>query len=138
MALVRLKRFQEARDRLADAVKTFPDQPGFAHALARVLAAAPDANARDGRQAMAIMQGLLKAQRTLELMQTMAMTLAEVGQYEEAANWQREAMAAARQSGRDDLTPRLQENLTLYENRKPCRTPWRDDDAVFHPRPATS
>jgi len=136
MALVRLRRFGEARDRLADAAKTFPDQPGLSHALARLLAAAPDPRVRDGQQAMAIMQGLLKAQRTLELRQTMAMTLAELGQYEEAANWQREAMTAARQSGREDLMPRLQENLTLYENRQPCRTPWPDDDSVFHPRPA--
>jgi hypothetical protein len=85
---------------------------------------------------MAIMQELLKSQRTLELRQTMAMTLAELGEYEEAANWQREAMTAARQSGREDLMPRLQENLKLYENRQPCRTPWPDDDPVFHPRPA--
>ena len=136
MALVRLRRFQEARDRLADAAKTFPDQPGLAHALARVLAAAPDASVRDGRRAMAIMQELLKSQRTLELRQTMAMTLAELGEYEEAANWQREAITAARQSGREDLMPRLQENLKLYENRQPCRAPWPDDDPVFHPRPA--
>jgi tetratricopeptide (TPR) repeat protein len=136
MALVRLRRFQEARDRLADAVKTFPDQPGFAHALARLLAAAPDARVRDGRRAMMLMQDLLRTQRTLELMQTMAMTLAELGQYEEAANWQREAIAAASQAGRRDLSPRLQENLTLYESRQPCRTPWREDDPIFHPRPA--
>jgi tetratricopeptide (TPR) repeat protein len=137
MALVRLKRFQEARDRLADAVKTHPDQPGFAHALARLLAAAPDARVRDGRRAMTLMQDLLKAQRTLELMQTMAMTLAELGEYDEAANWQREAIAAANQAGRRDLGPRLQENLTLYESRQPCRTPWHDDDPIFHPRPAS-
>ena len=136
MALVRLRRFQEARDRLADAAKTFPDQPGLSHALARLLAAAPNPRARDGQRAMAIMQGLLKVQRTLELRQTMAMTLAELGEYEEAANWQREAITAARQSGREDLMPRLQDNLTLYENRQPCRTPWPDDDPVFHPRPA--
>jgi tetratricopeptide (TPR) repeat protein len=136
LALVRLKRFQEARDRLADAVRTYPDQPGFAHALARLLAAAPDARVRDGRRAMTLMQELLKTQRTLELMQTMAMTLAELGQYDEAVDWQREAIAAANHAGRPDLTTRLQENLGLYENRQPCRTPWRDDDAVFHPRPA--
>ncbi len=136
MALVRLKRYQEARDRLADAVKTYPDQPGFAHALARLLAAAPDDRVRDGRRAMSLMQELLKTQRTLELAQTMAMTLAELGQYEEAVNWQRDAMASARQAGRGDLAARLQENLTRYESRQPCRTPWRDDDPVFHPRPA--
>jgi tetratricopeptide (TPR) repeat protein len=136
MALVRLGRFSEARDRLTDAMNTYPDQPGFAHALARLLSAAPDARVRDGRRALTLMQDLLKTQRTLELMQTMAMTLAELGQYEEAVNWQREAVSAASQARRSDLTTRLQQNLSLYENHQPCRTPWRDDDPVFHPRPA--
>jgi tetratricopeptide (TPR) repeat protein len=136
MALVRLKRYREARDRLADDVKTYPDQPGFAHALARLLAAAPDDRVRDGRGAMALMQELTKTQRTLELAQTMAMTLAELGQYEEAVSWQRDAIAAAKQTGREDLTDRLEDNLKRYENRQSCRVPWRDDDAVFHPRPA--
>src|SRR5688500_8685193 len=47
MGLVRLGRYQEARGRLEQAAKVVPDQPGFAHALARLLAAAPDARARD-------------------------------------------------------------------------------------------
>jgi tetratricopeptide (TPR) repeat protein len=136
MALVRLRRFLEARDRLADAVKTYPDQPGFAHALARLLAASPDARVRDGRQALEIMQDLLRTQRTIELMQTMAMTRAELGEFEEAANWQRQAIAAARDARRDDLDRWLQENLRLYEDHQPCRTPWRTDDPVFYPRPA--
>ena len=135
MALVRLARYQEARDRLADAVKVYPDQPGFAHALARLLAAAPDARARDGRRAMTLMQDLLKTQRTLETAQTMAMALAELGQYEEAVSWQRDAMAAATKAGRTDLTARMTDSLTLYENNRPCRTPWRKDDPVFYPRP---
>jgi tetratricopeptide (TPR) repeat protein len=135
MALVRLKRFSEARDRLAAAVTTYPDQPGFAHALARLLAAAPDSRVRDGQRAMILMQTLIKTQRTIELAQTMAMTLAELGKYEEAVGWQRDAIAAARQARRDDLTSRLEDNLHLYESRQPCRTPWRDDDPVFRPRP---
>ena len=52
MGLVRLGRYQEARARLETAMKTFPDQPGFAHALARLLAAAPDDRVRDGARAM--------------------------------------------------------------------------------------
>ena len=63
MALVRLRRYREARDRLADAMNIYPDQPGFAHALARVLAAAPDDGVRDGRRALALVQTLLKHSR---------------------------------------------------------------------------
>jgi tetratricopeptide (TPR) repeat protein len=136
MALVHLKRWTEARDALGRAATTFTDQPGFAHALARVLASAPDASARDGGRALAIVDTLLKNQRTLELMQTMAMALAEVGRFDEAVVWQRGALDAAAQSNRPDLSARLAENLSRYEKRLPCRTPWPDDDPVFRPRPS--
>jgi tetratricopeptide (TPR) repeat protein len=135
MALVRLGRYREARDRLEAATKTYSDQPGFAHALARVLAAAPDDAVRDGARALTIVQALLQNQRTLELMQTMAMTLAELGRFEEAVRWQRDAIAAAAQSNRRDLSGRLAENLGRYERRLPCRVPWPENDPVFRPRP---
>ena len=135
MALVHLKRWPNASDALNRAVTTFPDQPGFAHALARVLASAPDDRVRDGQRALAIVGALLERQRTLELMQTMAMALAEVGRFEEAVRWQREAMTAAAQSNRRDLNSRLSENLSRYERRLPCRIPWPEDDPVFRPRP---
>jgi hypothetical protein len=139
MALVRLDRYREARERLDAAAKTYADQPGFAHALARLLAAAPDDAVRDGARAVTIAQGLLQNQRTLELMQTMAMALAEVGRFEEAAQWQRDAIAAAAQSNRRDpdgtLAGRLAENLSRYERRLPCRVPWPENDPVFRPRP---
>jgi tetratricopeptide (TPR) repeat protein len=135
MALVHLRRYKDARDRLDSAMRTYQDQPGFAHALARLLAAAPDDSVRDGARAMTIMQELLKSQRTLELTQTMGMTLAELGRFDEAVRWQRDAMSAAAQSGRTDLTARLSENLARYESRRPCRTPWPTDDPVFRPRP---
>jgi tetratricopeptide (TPR) repeat protein len=136
MALVRLGRYREARDRLEAATKTYADQPGFAHALARVLAAAPDDAVRDGARSVTITQGLLRNQRTLELMQTMAMALAEAGRFEEAVQWQREALAAAAQSNRRDLSGRLADNLSRYEHRLPCRVPWPENDPVFRPRPS--
>jgi tetratricopeptide (TPR) repeat protein len=135
MALVHLKRWREARSALERATTTFPDQAGFAHALARVLAAAPDDRVRDGQRALSIAGSLLKSQRTLELMRTMAMALAEVGRFDEAATWQREAMTAAAQSNRRDLTATLSETLSSYEQRRPCRVPWPEDDAIFRPRP---
>jgi Flp pilus assembly protein TadD len=129
MALVRLKRYKAARDVLTEGMKLHPDQPAIAHALARLLAAAPDDRVRDGRQAMVVMQSLLKKPGSTDLRETMAMTYAELGRYEEAVVWQREAMAAAEQGGRADLLPGMAENLTLYQRHMPCRTPWRDDDA---------
>ena len=67
------RRYREARARLVDAVKVYPDQSVFAHGLARVLAAAPDDRVRDGQRAMALVQEVLKQGRTLDLGATMAM-----------------------------------------------------------------
>lgn len=136
MGLVRLGRHQEAKARLERDVKALPDQPGFAHALARLLAAAPDDRVRDGARALTLVEELLKAQRTLALAETMAMTLAELGRFEDAVTWQRDAVAFATKNGPADIVPHLTENLRLYESGRPCRTPWTNDDPVHHPRPA--
>jgi tetratricopeptide (TPR) repeat protein len=128
MAFVHAKRYVEARDELSRASATFADQPGFAHALARVLAAAPDERARDGARALTIAETLLRSQRTVELMQTMAMALAEVGRFDEAARWQSDAIAAG---------GRRTDNLERYQQRLPCRVPWPENDPVFRPRPSS-
>jgi tetratricopeptide (TPR) repeat protein len=133
MALVRLRRYAEARDRLSEGASTFADQPGFAHALARLLAASPDDRVRDGARALAIMNGLMKTQQSLGTAETMAMTLAELGRFDEAVQWQRQAVAAAAQLRLPDVTSRLTKNLQLYEMRRPCRVPWTDDDPVHRP-----
>lgn len=137
MGLVRLGRYAEARDRLARAASAFPDQPGIAHARARLLAAAPEASVRDGVRALSILDELLKTQAmTLAVAETMAMTMAELGRFDEAMEWQQGAMASAREAGRPDLAERLTPNLRLYEQRRPSRTPWADDDPVHRPLPA--
>lgn len=126
--LVGLRRYEAARDMLVDTMKAFPDQLAFPHALARLLAAAPDDRVRDGRRAMMMVQVLLKKEPSVELGETLAMTLAELGQFEQAAAVQRDVMAATERAGRGAVARRMAENLTLYERREPCRTPWRDDE----------
>jgi tetratricopeptide (TPR) repeat protein len=128
ITLVRLRRYSEARDRLLSGMEAYPGQRGFAAALARLLAAAPDDRVRDGGRALALAEKMLSADQSTEVGETMAMALAEIGEYGEAVRIQRELIAAARQAGRPDLAATLQPNLRLYEQRKPCRTPWRDED----------
>lgn len=130
LSLVRLHRYAEARDALRDGRTRFPTQPAFARALARLLATAPDDTVRDGGQAMALTQQLMKERQTLDLGETMAMTLAELGQYEQAAAFQREVMAAARKGGHHGLVTQLDANLRLYERRRPSRTPLRAEDPL--------
>jgi len=128
VALVQLRRYQDARAALLDAMAAYPAQPLFAHALARLLAAAPDNAVRDGERSIALVEDLLKKeQRTLELGETMAMALAAVGRYDEAAAMQRDLMKRARDNG-PGTAPRLARNLARYERREPCRTPWADEE----------
>ena len=137
MALVRLRRFAEARSVLEDAIRVHPEQPGLAHALARLLASAPDDAVRDGRRALSIMQSLEKTTApSVALIETMAMALAENGRFAEAIVRQRQAIAMATQARRTDLVTRLSENLRRYELNMPSRMPWADDDPVHFPRTA--
>ena len=117
MGLVRLGRYQEARDRLERDVKAFPEQLGFAHALARLLAAAPDDRVRNGARAHAMVMELLKNQRTPALAETMAMAQAELGRFKDAVEWQRTAIDLARSAGRPEGMAHLTENLALYQSR---------------------
>ena len=128
ITLVRIGRYREAREQLLEGIKFYPAHPGFPHALARLLAAAPDDSVRDGRRALALAEQALKADPSTEVGETLGMALAEVGRFDEAAAVQRDLIAAARRAGRSDLAVTLQENLRLYETRQASRTPWRRED----------
>jgi tetratricopeptide (TPR) repeat protein len=133
LALVRARRFQEARDWLQEDMRLQPDHPEFAHALARLLAAAPDDRVRDGQQSMELIQQLFKQNKSTDLGETMAMAFAEMGDFKEAAGIQRGVMIAAEKAGLKDAVRRMAANLELYERRQPCRTPFPDDDPFKPP-----
>lgn len=132
LALVRLERYQAAREALDEGVRTYPGRPEFVGALARLLAAAPDDAVRDGSRALELSERLLRGLQTnapsnVGARETMAMALAETGQYDQAARWQQEAIAAAGQAGRVDALAPMAEVLELYRTGQPGRTPWRED-----------
>ena len=136
MALVRLTRHLEARERLRVAMDLHPDQPAFPHALARLLAASPDPQVRDGRRALDLVQALAEEHQMTSVAETMAMALAEVGRFEGAAEWQRLAMSVAAEAGQTDAAQRMAVNLARYRRHEPCRTPWRDEEPEYRPGPA--
>ena len=130
-ALVRLYRYRDAGAWLTEAMTLFPNDLAFARAAARVFAAAPDGRARDGARAMAIARALQGRQpATIELAEIMAMAAAETGQYGDAVRWQRQALDAAARSSQRKLSERLAENLKLYEQSRPCRTPWAAGESI--------
>jgi cytochrome c-type biogenesis protein CcmH/NrfG len=138
MGLVRLGRYREAAASLQEASRLHPDQPGLAHALARLLAASPDDAVRDGPRSVALTERLLQQQQTASIQETMAMAFAEVGRFADAVAWQRRAIATARTNGQSSAVAWMVENLDAYERRQPCRMPWRADDPVHRPGPQPS
>ena len=135
MALVRLERYAEARERLTEALTVRPDVEMFGHALARLLAAAPDDLVRDGERAWELVAALPEEEQHPAVFETMAMVLAELGHFELALDWQRLAMSSVARAGRSDVAQQMAINLARYEARQPCRTPWRDDDPDHRPGP---
>lgn len=133
MAMVRLRRYRDAKAWLEESARIQPDRPELSHALARLLAAAPDDMVRDGARAMTLVQELMKGGKTTVIGETMAMALAEVGQFTDAVDVQRSVIAAAEQAGVARDVRRMTANLRLYERRQACRTPWPDDDPAHIP-----
>jgi len=133
LALVRVRRYAEALERLEAGVQALPEDRPLRHALARVLSAAPVDEVRDGQRALAICQALVNEEQSLQHVATFAMAAAETGQMGTAVQWQEAAIGAVQRTGRSDLLPTLEENLSRYRKGEPCRKPWRDDDPVFFP-----
>jgi len=131
MCLVDLKRYRDTRTWLEDSVREFPDHPEYKIALARLLAASPDDRVRDGQRALDIAQELFKGPRTTALGETVAMALAEYGDFQQAIAIQRDVIAAARRDRLTPQLPRMEQNLALYERHQPSRTPWGDDESNF-------
>jgi tetratricopeptide (TPR) repeat protein len=121
--------------RLEEAMSRDPENPMFVYVYARLLAASPDANVRDGPRALSFEQRLMSPFPSAELAETLAMVYAEVGRYEEAVSQQSEAIEMAYMMNRLALVPRLEQMLARYKDGQPCRIPFADDDPIFQPAP---
>lgn len=128
MVLSTLRRDREAKQMLEASLQGNAGDLVVMHALARLLATSPDASVRDGRRAMDLVQQMLQRGRTLELGETYAMTLAELGQFRDAQALQRDLIAAADRAGMTAFKARLATRLALYDRAEPCRTPWTNEE----------
>jgi tetratricopeptide (TPR) repeat protein len=137
IALVGLQRYAAAKTWLDESRRLHPDRLEFGEAMVRLTAAAPDAGVRDGRRALQLGRELVAKRRTWSTLEALAMALAEAGQYEEAAVQQREAIRLLQTSAHSD-PKRMLDNLHLYQQLRPCRTPWIDDSIWIAALTATS
>lgn len=124
LCYLRLGNYAAARTLLEAGLVANPNHLGFVDALARVLATSPEADVRDGARALQLAERAFSLQRRTETLETLAMAHAELGQFDEAATWQNEAILRAEQLNHGAYLTHLRRNLQRYRQRAPCRTPW--------------
>ena len=130
--LVDLAQYAAARDLLDEGMRLRPDLTGLAHALSRILSAAPVDRVRDGQRALTIADTLAAREPAgADAAETTAMALAELGRFDDAVQWQRQAIASAERSGRLAAAQRMGESLERFERRTPARVPWAPDAAFL-------
>jgi tetratricopeptide (TPR) repeat protein len=137
MAAVHAGSYARARTLLEDAAAALPSDADIADALARVLAAAPDPAVRAPGRSLRIVATLLKNQQgnPLEVGITLAMALAAVGQFQQAAAYQQAVIGQLEASHQELLARSLRQNLIRYQQGETCQAPWADDDPIFTPVP---
>ncbi len=121
--LVRAGRYQEARSALEDARRVLPTAGRLAHALARLLAAAPDPRVRDGARALELARRVYDAQQTVSHGQTLAMALAENGECEDAAKLEGKLANALESDGGLGMLQAARARQQRYAAGAPCREP---------------
>lgn len=120
-ALLKQGRDREAVESLQQALKLAPDNLPALSYLAEVLASDNDPGIRDGRAALALIQKTIKLSSDARpnLLETLAMSYAELGRFNEAQTVAQNAIDLARSRGMTDYLPMLEQQLQCYKNNKP-------------------
>jgi tetratricopeptide (TPR) repeat protein len=138
MALVKAKRFADARKALEGAFAAQSNNASIGNALARLLATSPDSAVRNGARAQQLSKALFESTRHPEAAQTYAMALAETGRFDEAVALQLQTLRAVERQAPESVKQFMQKNLALYQSHKPVRAGWSDDDPAMKPRSAAA
>jgi len=131
LTLIKKNRHDQALEALSQDLKIMPDQKALTLTKARLLAASPFDNLRDGMAAVDLVKPLVQGRPDLDTAETIAMVMAEAGRMDLAVKYQGQAIEMARMGSANHRLPFLETNLKKYEVGKPCRTPWAAEDPLF-------
>ncbi len=118
-ARVRQKQYTAALSDLEAALSERPGSVALAHSLARLLATCPDPALRDGDRAVTLALQVMSVDRRFEHAETVAMSMAEAGRFEEAVRWQGEVLRQA-QNAPPERRAELEANLARYRAGQAC------------------
>ncbi len=119
--LVERREYGRAIAMLGAAQERFPDRGLTISTLAKLLATCPDLSLRNGAKAVALAAQVVQAQQSPRHLETLALSLAEAGRCEEAAQIQKQLVALAEKLGNEEMATRLRADLVRYEAGAPCR-----------------
>jgi tetratricopeptide (TPR) repeat protein len=113
--------FQRARDAYEEGVRDEPDDASSLNDLAWFLATCPDATLRDGNRAVELAKRAceLSERQNSSFLDTLAVALAESGEFEAAIETQREAIGLL--SNGDPIAKAFHARLEAYEARRILR-----------------
>lgn len=115
VALLLDGRYAWARQRIQESLKLFPRDAALAHVQARLVASSPDARVRDGAFGVALAERLVADHADdLEMRATLAMALAESGEFDRAIELQDSLRAEALERGHEALASSLEAQLREY------------------------
>jgi tetratricopeptide (TPR) repeat protein len=117
-------RYEAAVEALEEGLSVGVRRPELQHALATLLATAPDDRVRDGARAVSLAREALADRATLERAETVGLALAAAGDFEQAAQWQRKILARLGEAQSSALGLRLRSNLDRYLRGERGLAPW--------------
>lgn len=118
-----LKNYAAAEAEFAMAYERNPDSPNLLARWAWQLATAPEASYRDGKAALefAARANERSGSKVAEHLEALAAAWAENGRFDQAVEFQRQAITAARLPYQVKKAPAMEERLALYLAQKPYR-----------------
>jgi tetratricopeptide (TPR) repeat protein len=117
-------RWADARRVLEAGLRRLPTHLVLEHSLARLLAAAPDASVRDGQRALQLAEQAYRTEATVPHAETVAMAMAETGDFERADEWISSLLKRVEESGGDtyaEIAKRLRQDRSRYRHGQPVR-----------------
>lgn len=122
---------EAAEPLLLSAYEAQPAEPLVVQALARIYATCIEATEQQLDAALRYAEALYGGYPGLETSETLAMTMAAHERYDDAVDFQAQAIFEALKTGKMDSQPHLQENMERYKSGQRASAPWPAGHAVF-------
>lgn len=111
------------------------NEPRLVSLESRILATQNPVSVDALKSSLVEIDQLLDKEKALEFVETKAMLLAALGNFQEALQWQEAALQAARSAGEKLIVERLRTNKNHYSRGERARDPWPESDSVADPEP---